>query len=163
MSSAPPAAPPAVDPWSAAPALRDQPEFAALIAAAAKVRAAAWAPYSGFRVGAALQSVSNRVYLGINVENASYSAAICAERTALVGAITAGERRFSRLAIVVDAAELAAPCGICRQSLAEFALTSDVADLPVALANVGGDVVLVGLRDLLPRAFTPRSFQVRPG
>ena len=151
------------DRWHDAAALRADPQLAELVDVAAHVRDRAWAPYSGFRVGAALRGASGRVYPGVNVENASYGGAICAERTAVVSAVAQGERRFTAIAIVTDAESPAAPCGICRQFLAEFALAEPGDDLPVTLVSLNGEVLQVQLSALLPLAFTPRSFQVRPG
>lgn len=150
-------------PWRDAPELRADSQLAELVEQAVEVRARAWAPYSGFRVGAALRGQSGRVYLGVNVENASYGVAICAERTAIVSAVAQGERRFTEIAIVTDAETPAAPCGICRQTLAEFALAEPGQDLAVTLVGLNGRVTQVRLSALLPMAFTPRSFQVRPG
>lgn len=141
-----------------AAALPDQPQWVELLLQATAVRERAYAPYSGFAVGAALQSGSEQVYLGVNVENASYPVGCCAERSAVCAAVTAGERQFSVIAIVTDAEHPAAPCGLCRQNLAEFGL-----DLRVVLGSVSGLVWHAPLRELLPAAFTPDSFEPRPG
>jgi cytidine deaminase len=124
--------------------------FTELVALARKARDRAYAPYSGFTVGAALQARSGRIYSGCNVENASYSLTICAERVAIFKAVCAGEREFEALAVVTQT--LATPCGACRQVLAEFGLDTQViiADLEKAR-----EVYTIG--DLLPIAFTPES------
>jgi cytidine deaminase len=121
-----------------------------LIALGTKARAKAYAPYSRFRVGAALRTASGRVYTGCNVENASYGLSICAERVAIFKAVCEGEHDFEMIAVVTDS--MASPCGACRQVLAEFSL-----DTSVVLADLGTGREVLTLRDLLPAAFTPAS------
>lgn len=121
----------------------------ALINAAIAASRRAYAPYSNFRVGAALQTEDGQIFSGCNVENAAYPATICAERTALVKAVSEGERKFARLAVVSSSG--GAPCGTCRQMLYEFS-----PDLWVIIARLDGAVVAkVSLRELLPRGFGP--------
>ena len=131
----------------------------ALIAHAVAARQWAYAPYSDYPVGAALLAASGRFYDGCNVENAAYGSSICAERTALVKAVSEGERLFEAVAVVTNAG--GSPCGSCRQMLAEFGL-----ELTVLLVNGAGEVVSeTTLRALLPDAFTPESLRQanRPG
>jgi cytidine deaminase len=122
-----------------------------LLAAARAVRARAYAPYSGFRVGAALLAADGRVFLGANVENAAYAPTICAERAALPAAITAGAHDFATIAVVGSGPGPTTPCGLCRQVLYEFA-----PGLLVLAAGETGEVARLVLgRDLLPHAFGP--------
>jgi cytidine deaminase len=124
-----------------------------LISAARSVQARAYAPYSRFRVGAALESSDGTVFLGCNVENASYGLTICAERSAVFAAVSAGATRFRRAVVVSDVDPPAAPCGACRQVLAEFGL-----DLPID--GVGSKAtVRWRLADLLPAAFGPEQLR----
>jgi cytidine deaminase len=116
--------------------------------------AQAYAPYSGFRVGAALEADDGRVFTGCNVENASYPVTVCAERVALGAAVVAGASTFRRVVIVSSGQRVASPCGMCRQALAEFGL-----DVEVISLTVGGERGSWVLRDLLPEAFDLREVQ----
>lgn len=120
-----------------------------LVKAALEARQRAYAPYSNFLVGAALLGRSGKVYLGCNVENASYGLCVCAERTALVSAVAAGEREFTGLAVATSSSPPCPPCGLCRQSLAEFA-----ADLPIVLVNASGERSETTLAAIFPQSFT---------
>lgn len=127
-----------------------------LIRAARSASERAYIPYSGYHVGAALRATDGRVFTGCNVENASYPASICAERTALVKAVSEGAQTFDLL--VVYTPNGGSPCGICRQMLFEFA-----PDLRVVLTNDHDEVVHDGtLNDLLPRGFGPSSLPPKP-
>lgn len=120
-----------------------------LIQIALKARQEAYAPYSGFRVGAAALCENGQVYSGANVENASYGLSICAERVALVKAVSEGCRRFEALAVVADSPTPASPCGACRQFLAEFG-----PETLVIMANTKGEIKKAKVGELLPYAFT---------
>ena len=120
-----------------------------LLEAARAAQGRAYAPYSEYRVGAALEAVDGSVFSGCNVDNASYGLTICAERTALGAAVSAGARRFRRLVVVSDSDPPASPCGACRQMLAEFGLHLEVRAVgPVREQRWT-------LAELLPDAFTP--------
>lgn len=123
-----------------------------LIAAATKAREMAYVPYSNYKVGAALLGKSGRIYTGCNVENASYGASICAERTALVKAISEGEREFSMIAVVTDSPKPSSPCGICRQVLYEFG-----PEIRLILANLQGDSFETSIAEYLPDGFGPHD------
>lgn len=112
----------------------------------------AYAPYSHFPVGAALEGADGAVYTGCNVENAAYGSCICAERTALVKAVSEGCRSFRRLAVVGQGDDYCWPCGSCRQMLYEFA-----PDLEVLVANKDHQFVKYTLRQLLPCGFGPEA------
>jgi cytidine deaminase len=119
-----------------------------LIEAAKQARENAHAPYSNFRVGAALHSASGRIFGGCNVENATYGLTMCAERVAIFKAVSEGERGFSAIAVVTDTEVLTPPCGACRQLIWEFC-----GDIPVSLANLKGKIEVIQMRELLPRPF----------
>ena len=112
----------------------------------------AYMPYSHFPVGAALEGADGSVHTGCNVENAAYGSCICAERTALVKAVSEGCRAFKRIAVVGSSADYCWPCGSCRQMLYEFA-----PDLEVLVANRDHDFVKYTLRQLLPHGFGPSA------
>ena len=123
-----------------------------LIDAARAAREKAYAPYSNFRVGAALRTKAGKIYSGCNIENASYGLTLCAERTAIFKAMSEGEREFDAIAVVCDTEKLTPPCGSCRQIIWEFC-----GDVPVILANLKGKVERETAAKLLPRPFD-RSF-----
>jgi len=117
-----------------------------LVAEAIKVRKRAYAPYSGFAVGAALETKSGRVFTGCNVENISFRLTMCAEQGAVAAAISQGEKEFVSIAVVADSREPVVPCGACRQLLAEFN-----PDIVITMATVSGRQETVRLSELLPR------------
>lgn len=119
-----------------------------LIEAAVKVRENAHAPYSNFKVGAAVETKNGKIFTGCNVENASYGLTICAERVAIFKAISEGETEFTQIAVVADTSELTPPCGACRQIIWEFC-----GDIPVIFSNLEGVTETLQMKELLPRAF----------
>ena len=121
----------------------------ALIAEAARMVSRAYAPYSGFRVGACVLTQSGQAYCGCNVENASYGLTICAERAAVFAAVAAGETGLATLAVVSDSAKKPMPCGACLQVMSEF----DVKRVIVGAKDMGFEVY--ELKDLLPKPFRP--------
>lgn len=123
-------------------------EYDALILAAKQARENAHAPFSDFRVGAAVRAKSGRIYTGCNIENASYGLTCCAERVAIFKALSEGERGFEAIAVVTDTDALTPPCGACRQIVWEFC-----GDVPVILANLKGNVERESAAKLLPRPF----------
>jgi cytidine deaminase len=119
-----------------------------LIDAARRVRENAHAPFSKFKVGAAVEDGSGRIHSGCNVENATYGLSVCAERIAIFKAISEGAERFMRVAVVADTDRLTPPCGACRQILWEFC-----GDIEIVLANLRGESETFRLGDLFPRPF----------
>ena len=128
-------------------------DFDQLITIAKQSRENAHAPYSNFRVGAALRASSGRIFGGCNVENATYGLTVCAERVAILKAISDGERGFDAISVVTDTEALTPPCGACRQLIWEFC-----GDIPVVLANLKGRVEQIQMRDLFPKPFDSSNF-----
>lgn len=122
-----------------------------LIDAAREVRERAFAPFSKFRVGSAVRTKGGKIFSGCNIESASYSSTVCAERVAIWKAVSEGEKEFTHLAVVVDTPELTPPCGVCRQIIWEFC-----GDIPVTFSNLDGKVETLQMSELLPRAFDVR-------
>ncbi|KAJ8656067.1 cytidine deaminase [Lichtheimia ornata] len=120
-----------------------------LFAKAIAAKDTSYSPYSKFRVGAALLTEDGTIYQGCNIENASFGAGICAERTAYVKAISEGHNKFVALAVTTDQDDFVSPCGICRQFISEFG----PATLPVYLLKTSGESQLLTLADLLPYSF----------
>ena len=120
----------------------------ALIAAALAARENAFAPYSKFRVGAAIEDSGGRIHTGCNVENSTYGLTVCAERVAVLKAISEGVRKFRRVAIAADTDRLTPPCGACRQILWEFC-----GDIDIILVNPRGKTETYRLKDLFPKPF----------
>ena len=119
-----------------------------LIEAAKQAREKAFAPYSNFKVGAAVRIKNGKIYTGCNIENASYGLTICAERVAIFKAISEGGKEFESLVVVADTENLTPPCGACRQIIWEFC-----GDIPVTFSNLDGKKETLQMRELFPRAF----------
>lgn len=122
-----------------------------LLVAARQAREQAYAPYSMFKVGAAVRARSGRVYAGCNVENAAYPQGWCAEASALAAMVLAGERELIEVAVLADGSDLVTPCGGCRQKLREFG----AAELPIHLCDSNGVRRSITLGELLPLSFGP--------
>ncbi|HTZ31126.1 MAG TPA: cytidine deaminase [Methylomirabilota bacterium] len=123
-------------------------QFDALISAARAARERAHAPFSNFKVGAALRTPSGKIFGGCNVENATYGLTVCAERVAIFKAISEGERQFDAIAVVTDTDTLTPPCGACRQLIWEFC-----GDVPVVMSNLHGKVEELRMSQLFPKPF----------
>lgn len=120
-----------------------------LLTAARNVRERAYAPYSNFKVGAALRTSSGAVFTGCNVENVAYPEGTCAEAGAIAAMVAAGEHKIVEVLVIADSPEPVTPCGGCRQKLAEFG----AADVPVTMTGLNGRVLKMSLAELLPGAF----------
>jgi cytidine deaminase len=132
--------------------MKTAPGFRELVRYAKKARANAHAPFSRFKVGAALRTRSGEIVTGCNIENATYGLTLCAERTAVFKAVSEGFKRFDAVAVVVDSPQLAAPCGACRQILWEFC-----GDIWVHMQNLTGKSKTLRLAELLPLPFDRRN------
>ena len=119
-----------------------------LLAAARQARDAAYAPYSHFPVGAALLTADGRIFIGCNIENASFGASMCAERVAIFAAVAAGQKQIQALAVVADTPQPVVPCGLCLQVLAEFGR-----HCRIITANLTAEYRLYNLEQLLPQVF----------
>jgi cytidine deaminase len=126
-------------------------DLASLFEAARAAQTSAYAPYSGYRVGAALRTASGKIFAGCNVENASYPVGTCAEAGAIAAMIGGGERAIAELLIVADGEALATPCGACRQRIREFAAPEAM----IHVANAGGLRASFTQSSLLPHSFGP--------
>ena len=126
---------------------------ARLIALAKSVREKAYSPYSGFAVGAAVETSQGRVFCGCNIENASYGLSNCAERTAIFNAVSAGCTDLVRLAVIADTPDVVTPCGACRQVMREFGVQE------IILSNLKGSSKAVTLSELLPLSFGPEQME----
>ncbi len=122
-----------------------------LVEDATRARLQSVAPFSKFLVGAAVRAENGKVYIGCNVESASYGLTVCAERVAIWKALSEGERQFTELAVVADTEALTTPCGTCRQIIWEFCKHATI-----VLANLRGESETVSIKELLPRAFDAR-------
>ncbi|HEX8287374.1 MAG TPA: cytidine deaminase [Pyrinomonadaceae bacterium] len=119
-----------------------------LIEKAKEARERAVAPFSNFKVGAALETDEGEIFIGCNIENASYGLTMCAERVAIFKAVSEGKRAFSRIAVVADTDNLTPPCGACRQLIWEFC-----GDVEVLMGNTNGKIETFQMSELLPKAF----------
>lgn len=127
-------------------------KYEELVKIATEIKDKAYAPYSRFRVGAAAVTSNGNTYTGVNIENSSYGATNCAERTAIFKAVSDGERKIDIIAISSDSDEYIFPCGICRQVLAEFGHN----DTKIICSKKNGEFIVFTLEELLPNAFTKK-------
>ena len=131
-------------------------DYRKLLSLAEEAKERSYSPYSGFRVGAAILTTDGKVITGANVESATYGATICAERAAVVRAVSEGHRDFEAIAVASDAKEGSFPCGICRQFLAEFGI-----GIKVITGKAEGEIQVNTVADLLPFAFTGKDLPGR--
>ncbi len=124
-----------------------------LIEAAKKYREYSYSPYSKFKVGAAVRTKKGNIYGGCNIENSSYPVTNCAERTAIFKAVSEGERELEAIAVIADTDGPCAPCGACRQVMAEFHINR------IIMTNLKGDTKIVTLEELLPYAFSEQDLR----
>ncbi len=128
-----------------------------LLDEAIKARELSYSPYSKFKVGAALQTKSGKIYRGCNIENVSFTPTICAERTAIFKAISEGEKEFSAIAIVCDSKQgFCFPCGVCRQVMSEFFNE----ETTIIIGNIKGEYKLFSLDDILPYSFKKNNLTI---
>lgn len=132
-------------------------EFAELIQKAKEAKKQAYAPYSGFHVGAALLCKDGTIFTGCNIENSAYGPTNCAERTAIFKAVSEGFREFEAIAIISDSKQPTAPCGVCRQVMAEFC---DPETFRIILMNGAGEIREYLLKELLPLGFTGKALEI---
>lgn len=132
----------------------EQPRWAELQQAALVAQQQAYAPYSNYRVGAAVLGDDGQIYSGCNVENASYGLTVCAERNAIGAAVASGVRAVEALMVYSDGQTAATPCGACRQVIAEFTTSC-----PILCVSSEGNRVETSISELLPHAFAPRVLQ----
>ncbi len=119
-----------------------------LLIAATAARNKAYAPFSNFRVGAAVETPDGQIITGSNIEMAAYGLTMCAERVAIFKAISDGQRKFKRIAVVTDSPQICTPCGACRQAIWELC-----GDIEVLLRNLKGDQYVISANELIPYAF----------
>ena len=129
-----------------------------LVKLAREAREKAYAPYSGYKVGAAALAESGKYYTGVNIENAAYTTALHAELAAVAAAVAAGERKFLSLAVVTENDPPPFPCAICRQGMAEF----DQGEMLVIAANLAGKTRKTTLKELYPHPFGSRQLGIDP-
>jgi len=127
-----------------------------LVRLAKEAKEYAYVPYSHFRVGAAVLTEEGEVFTGCNIENASYGGTICAERTALVKAISEGKTKIAKIAVIGDIEDYTYPCGICRQFISEYGT-----DIEIIVAKCNGEFRVHKLKELLPYAFTEKDLEGR--